>query len=284
MTATAMDALGDYLGHLTRRGRRPQTIRDYRISLTAILAWMEERDMHTVPQEITEDDVIRIITEHHVSENTMRFYIGNLSRFLKYNGNTVIQDMGLLWNKAPTPNVRWMDRVGFERILREAHDPTDRMIVMLLAYAGLRRGEAAGLEVADVLTDRIVVTGKGHGKGKTRIVPMCRKLAQEVDRYTAVRQEILGGKQESAFLVGTARRRIGTDALGKRVRDLARRAGVEVTPHSFRRYFATEIWSRMPDKDITVLQALMGHASPDMTARYIRRNEDAMCQAVDRLI
>lgn len=279
-----MNALGAYLEHLSKRGRRPQTLSDYRISLTVLFRWMEAKGLCTNPAEISEDDILEIIREYEASESTMRLYIGNLSRFLRYCGNSVIQDMGLLWNATQHPNVKWMDRLGFEKVLAEAVDPTDRMIVMLLAYAGLRRAEAADLEVADILSDRIVVTGKGHGKGKTRIIPLSKRLAAEIENYMAVRQTILGDRTVPYLLVGTARRRIGACALGRRVHALTQQAGVEATPHSFRRYFATEIWGRMPEKDITVLQALMGHTSPEMTARYIQRNESAMCQAVDRLI
>ena len=69
----------------------------------------------------------------------------------------------------------------------------------------------------------------------------------------------------------------------KKVHGLCIETGVDATPHSFRRYFATTIWDRMPDKDLHVLQQLMGHASPETTSKYLRTDRQAMCQAVDRL-
>jgi integrase len=48
---------------------------------------------------------------------------------------------------------------------------------------------------------------------------------------------------------------------------IGKRAGLKITPHALRRTFAT--LSRRAGMDLLELQALMGHASLDMTKHYI---------------
>jgi len=53
--------------------------------------------------------------------------------------------------------------------------------------------------------------------------------------------------------------------------------GLKVTPHALRRTFATLF--RRAGMDLLELQALMGHASLDMTKRYIEILEDDLIKA-----
>ena len=58
---------------------------------------------------------------------------------------------------------------------------------------------------------------------------------------------------------------------------ISERAGIKVTPHALRRTFAT--LSRRSGMDLLELQALMGHASLEMTKRYIEMLEDDLIEA-----
>ena len=281
-----MEIIDEYLDRLGRRNRRPGTINGYRKILRCIFAWLDEQGLETDPERIGEDDIVAFINRYHARETTLKTYVGALSSFLKKQGNRAVEDMNLLWNDTTTYNVRWIEPQDFERIIANAADPTDRIMVYLMAYGGLRRSEVADLRTADVLSDRMVVTGKGHGQGKTRVVPICSKLAAEIERYRAIRQGILGSINDPHFLV--CPRKGGWVELTpiwvwRRIHRLCIEAGVDATPHSFRRYFATQVYAKMPDKDLHIIQLLLGHTSPVTTARYIRADAEGMCQAVERL-
>lgn len=285
-TGDAMAEIDKYCQWLERRNRKADTITAYRKILRCVLTWLRDNGREYLPERIGEDDIIALLNGYDVTETTIKHYIGILSTFLKRYDNPIIDEMGLLWNEQTHPNVKWMEPDEFERLLEAAEDPTDRMTMLLMAYAGLRRSEAAGLRISDIFSDRLTITGKGHGKGKTRIVPLSRKLAAEIDAYMARRQEILGGIEDPHLLVAPRQKgwvELTPLYIWRRIRALCERTGVDVSPHSFRRYFATQIYARMPDKDIHVLQQLLGHSSPVTTARYLQTDRKAMCQAVERL-
>ena len=283
----AMRSAGRYLADMERNGRTAKTIKSYRTAIYSALRFLEEQGMTTDPREIGEDEALAMVQGYPASETTVRYYLYVLGHWTASEGNTGIKDMRLLWNRESHPNVRWIDPQEFARITDALQDPTDRIIVMLAAYAGMRRAEIASLRLADIYGDRMVVTGKGHGKGKQRVIPMSDRLRAEIARYMAFRRDHVSDSEVGALVYvtinGTDPRGITAGTVGRRLRRVCERAGVDATAHSFRRYFATRIWDTMPDKDIRVLQDLLGHSSPDMTCKYIRRNESAMARAMGRI-
>ena len=284
--ARAQEAVGKYIEDLRRRGRKDITLKTYRNTITALLRWLAERGMECEPERIGEDEIVTIVREYGVREGTMRGYIGMLSAFLERHGNRTVKEMGLLWNEPAHPNARWISDQDFARILESLHDPTDRIIVMLASYAGMRRGEISCLRLQDVLSDRMVVTGKGHGSGKQRIIPLSRKLAAEIEAYLGFRRRWVEDRDVPELIITFDRNGthgITPGGVGRRIERLCDRIGIDATTHSFRRYFATRAWNTMPQKDIKVLQRLMGHTTPMMTLRYIREDEAAVYEAVNRL-
>ena len=272
---------------MKKANRSDKTIAVYRTALAGTIRFLEDAGMHTDPQEIGEDEIMALVRDYPASENTVHHYISTLGQFLAWTGNSIVRELGLLWNDAGHPNARWITPAEFGKIADRLQDPTDRIIIVLAAYAGMRRGEIAALMQADIFADRMVVTGKGHGKGKQRIIPMTDKLRAEIGHYMTYRRRFVTDSAIPALVVafptGKAPAGISATTVGKRVAKVCERAGVDATPHSFRRYFATRIWDTMPDKDIKILQTLLGHSSPTVTSRYIRTDAEAMAAAMSRI-
>lgn len=285
--AEALREAEGWLARLEKGGRSPKTIRGYRGAVTQALRWLWANGMHCRPEEIREDEIVALAGRYPATETTVHHYVKILGMFLARTGNPIVREMGLLWNEPEHPNARWITAEEFARILEACSDPTDRIIVVLAGYAGMRRSEIAGLKLSDILSDRMVVTGKGHGRGKQRIIPVTARIRAELDCYMEHRRRFVEDRDVPglvvAFSPGSPPKGIASATVGKRVQRICGRAGVDASPHSFRRYFATRIWETMPDKDIKVLQTLLGHSSPTVTSRYIRSDETAMAEAMSRL-
>lgn len=144
----------------------------------------------------------------------------------------------------------------------------DRAIAGLMLYCGLRSAEVLDLDVADVdIGGRwLTVTGKGQ---RERRVPLDADVASVIQVYLlAERPESDSGR---LFLVakGPNRGRPLTPA-GLRTIFRYHRALTGIVgghPHALRHTFGTALAEA--GVDLAVMQALLGHAHVDTTARYI---------------
>lgn len=144
----------------------------------------------------------------------------------------------------------------------------DRAIAGLMLWCGLRSCEVLGLRVTDVdIGGRWVsVTGKG---GKQRRVPLDADVASVIDVY------LLAERPESVcdrlFLVAKGPHRgQGLTPAGLRTIFRYHRGLTGVTgghPHALRHTFGTVLAEA--GVDLAVMQALLGHAHVDTTARYV---------------
>lgn len=282
----AQEQIDEYLGWMAKRGRKAITLESVGYSLGAVVRFLHGTGRECEADRVDEDGIMALVTEYPALESTVRKYTETLGGWLRHYGNGVLEDMALMWNGNARSTVRWIDEGDFRRLLEEARDPADRIILMLASYGGMRRGEIANLRTWDIGTDTITVTGKGHGNGKVRVLPLTNRLRSEIERYRAYRDRYAGEIPQLVIVFDTKHGKavgITPDTVGARMTRLCRRAGVDATAHSLRRYFATEIWHTMPEKDITVLQRLLGHAAIGTTALYIREDAEAMRTAMERL-
>lgn len=147
--------------------------------------------------------------------------------------------------------------------------PRMRAWLTLMALAGLRCAEVARLDVVDIVDDRrmLRVIGKGD---KERVVPL------HPDALDAIQ------------LAGLPRRgRLFTRPMGgpwtpplvsRATNDYLRDVGVDATAHQFRHWFGTRTYASC--RDIRVVQELMGHSSPVVTAVYAAYSEEEARRAV----
>lgn len=140
----------------------------------------------------------------------------------------------------------------------------DWAVLLLLYGAGLRIGEAMGLQ-GDILPlgDTLRVTGK---RGKTRIVPLLPQVRSAIDAYVA---QCPHPPARGAPLFRGARGGPLSPALIRRAVQGARgRLGLSdrTTPHALRHSFATHLLGR--GADLRSLQELLGHASLSSTQIY----------------
>lgn len=158
----------------------------------------------------------------------------------------------------PTPEAAYRDAV------RHADDRS-RLVLMLGARCGLRRGEIARVRVEDVEDDLVGrslrVTGKG---GHVRLVPLPEDLADELLSHGAgwVFPSPYGGHVTPHHLAKSASAYL-PDGVGL---------------HSLRHRCASIAYAST--RDLRAVQELLGHSRPETTAGYVQVPDDAVRAAM----
>jgi integrase/recombinase XerD len=147
-------------------------------------------------------------------------------------------------------------------LLRACRSARDRLIVLLMARGGLRRGEVCGLRRSDVhlLVDsrrlgcdvaraHLHVVRRDNPNGawaksrRQRVVPLDFFAVQAFDTYEFERMRVAGTADSDFVFVNLFRGRLGApmrpDAIGELMAAASRRAGlhVAVRPHQLRHAF-----------------------------------------------
>lgn len=293
-TRTTPDCAGLYLSSLSDRSAK--TMAEYLNTAARLLLGVP--DMHAVQwATLTQADALTICAgsrDAGHSPNTQRLLRSALRGVLKaaWRAGQIDTDAHarlvdsipkVRGSRLPAGRALTLDQMGqlLGTVLRDTtpRGRRDAAALVVLFAAGLRCAEAVAVTLADYHPDtgRLTVIGKGD---KQRVVYVADPaLRGVVDAWLTVR-----GMDAGPLLSLVDRRGVVQPAeamqphsLRVRVKTAATRAGLgRVTPHDLRRTYATALADHQP---IDVVQKLMGHHSPTTTARYLRRDEDALAQA-----
>ena len=157
----------------------------------------------------------------------------------------------------------------------------DAALLGVLYGCGLRRAEAAGLELADVseLDGRLELLVRGKGNRERRAY-LPRGAGEALRAWLEVRGREPGRLFVSVTKGGQLGRALTDHAIALAVQARARRAGVGAfSPHDLRRTLVGDLLDA--GVDLSAVQAIAGHAQINTTARYDRRGERAKRGAAD---
>jgi site-specific recombinase XerD len=202
-----------------------------------------------------------------------------------------------------------VDRASDEEIvalLKGCRSARDRLIVLLLARAGLRRGELCGLRRSDVhlLVDSRVlgcqvarahlhvvrrenVNGAWAKSRRQRAVPLDFLVVQAFDGYELERAEVPAARDSDFVMVNLFRGRIGApmrpDGIGELLAALSGRAGLDspVAPHQLRHAFGSGLMDA--GGAIDEVAELMGHVWASSSQVYLHPDPARLRAAVDRV-
>ncbi|MGV1026911.1 MAG: tyrosine-type recombinase/integrase [Dermatophilaceae bacterium] len=190
-------------------------------------------------------------------------------------------------------------------LLRACRSARDRLIVLLMARAGLRRGELCGLRRSDVhlLADSRALgcqvvrahlhvqrreenpNGAWAKSRRQRVVPLDFLIVQAFDTYVLERMSVPRAAEGDFVVVNLFRAPIGApmrpDAIGELLAAASRRAGLAqaVRPHQLRHAFGSDVADA--GAGIDVVADLLGHAAVCSSQVYLHPDPSRLRAAVD---
>ena len=167
----------------------------------------------------------------------------------------------------------------------------DKAIIALMIGCGLRREEVGNLlfEKIDFSLNSITLIGKGNKQRSVFFTPPVKALLLKWIEYRGQEEGYLFGKISRGKRVLRLNKPLHPNSVYEIIKSYWAKASdalsennnitpEKISPHDLRRTFATRLIAS--GTDIVLVQHLMGHASVTTTARYDRRGEDEMKQAM----
>jgi len=210
-------------------------------------------------------------------------------------------------HRLPEPE-RPVDRAGdgdIVALLGACRSARDRLIVLLMARAGLRRGELCGLRRSDVhlindsrplgceiarahvhVVRREDNPNEAWAKSRRqRVVPLDFLIVQAFDTYVFERMTVPRAAAGDFVVVNLFREPVGApmrpDGIGELLAAASRRAGLPraITPHRLRHAFGSN--AADAGCGIDVVADLLGHASVSSSQVYLHPDPGRLRAAVD---
>lgn len=254
-----------------------RTVAWYSFTLGKVMEWLLQNGV-TKPDQISARHVRAYLSElagRGLTDSTINNHaraIRTMLRFLhteKYIPEPVMFKMPAIAEK----RLLFLAAEDVQKLLSACHSFRDKALILLMVDTGLRRAEVCALNWADVdISSGLVrvVRGKG-GKARSVVVGATTRRA-----LLAYRRELDSEPTQPVFQTQEGGR-LAFNGLRSILLRLGERAGVKVNPHSLRRTFAT--MSLKAGMNPLHLQGLLGHASMEMTKRYVQMVDDDLVEA-----
>lgn len=274
-----------FIAYLGATGRRETTLSTYDHALRSIYRTMASEGPLLDPKNVTPDDIIHLRSVMTVCDNSKKLYLIVLGRFCRYfTGHNPREDAELLWNDDDKRR-KFISSEQY-RLLKASADPEQRLMLVLGANMGLRRCEIAGIRLSDIDNGHLIVHGKGHGPdGKVSRLFIPPAVSRAISQYMPIRSEIVAqsGSMDDHLLLKDTRSNRGKShdsrSVGDRLRSLAKKCGVDMTPHSLRRLYATVMYEG--GTDLNTLRLMMRHQDISTTMKcYIQVSESKIGDAM----
>lgn len=269
--------VGDFAAHLARDKRRSShTVRAYQASAERLIAFLERHWGGAVDgaalARLTTADLRAFLADRRgegLGNASAARELSAIRAFLKFSSVESPAIRGPRVKKSVPRPVSPGEAVALaEDVAEDAAEPwiaaRDLAVLLLLYGAGLRIGEAIGLDGAVLpLGETLAVTGK---RAKTRIVPLLPQVREAIDDYVRLSPWPKG--REAPLFRGAKGGRLDAGVVRRSVRAARARLGLgeRTTPHALRHSFATHLLGR--GADLRSLQELLGHASLSSTQIY----------------
>lgn len=296
------DWRSEFSGWLEERGKSARTIAAYQQDIGRFEEWFAVVNQQPLTPDLVTGVDLRAYREHSIQTERVSAATWNRRRaslaqlciwaqqagHLQYNPFTGVRPMDEM-EQPP----RWLNRPDQGRVMRQVERlantastaawqkqaARDQAMFALMRHSGLRVSELVALNMGDLsLTERggrvIVRRGKGD---KRREIPLNSEARRAINYWLSLRG---AGEDGEPVFNGKGSTRLTTRTVQRRVSDIGRMAGVDITPHQLRHTFL----KRMVENGVPVTdaQTLAGHSRIETTRRYLTPGWDDLAAAVEK--
>lgn len=191
--------------------------------------------------------------------------------WLKYE-DYIVRDpaLKLKLSKEPALLKRGLTIIELEKMRNACETTRERALIELLFATGCRISEIQGLNIGEINFEDNTIRLIGKGS-KERIVCFTEKSSYYLEQYF---NEHPNYTKDSAIFVSERKphQRLKRRALQVIIKKVADRTDIDISvhPHRFRHTMAT--LSLQSGVDLTTVQTLLGHSSPDQTLIYAKQS------------
>lgn len=275
---------------LRAQRKSPQTLRSYRLSVTAYLDFCAEQG---IAEQLTKANVMAWLASLIDSEaSTVRLRLTAVKLFARWLAIEEGFDADpILTVKSPRldqRSVRDLSEDEIRRLIRACdgaalRDKRDKAMLTMLAETGLRAAELLALDIADIDVQSCtchVVRGNG---GKGRRVKFSPGCAAVLDRYTRSRRSVGHASDAGPLWVSERGSRLSYTGMVTTLKGRAREAGVTAFHIHRLRHTAAVRWLKSGGTE-TGLMAHAGWTNNAMIGRYAKAaSEQLAAEEFDRL-
>ena len=278
----------EYKAHLNNLERSQRTIDGYLGELLFFQKWLEERLNGPVSiEDITGIEInaflLYLKEERDYKPASRRRIAATLKGFFKWANKQGYTTTDLSETvpsiKVPDTERHFLSPDEVEVWINAVEHDVSKVAMWLMYYAGLRISEATNLRMDEIHLEEAggwIMIRRAKG-GKHRRVPIAPALEQILKDY-------LTWRVDSEYLLATEKTgRIKPVTIQAELRDARKKLGwsEDITPHTLRHSFASQIYSRT--QDILVVSKLLGHTNLATTQVYAHLHDDRMVEAVNAM-
>ena len=245
-----------------RRRYSEKTIKTYLFCIGKFLKWCR-KDLG----KISKKDV-RLFLEHLSEKNLAGSSLNVNHMALRFLFQEVLNKtmwIDIKYSKVPEKLPTVLTKEEVKMLLESIDNPKHRLMIGLMYSAGLRVSELINLRIKDFEFDKgygFVRRGKGN---KDRLFILSQKIKDSV--ISLLEKEKLN--HEGLLFIGNRNRAYNPRSLQIIVKKACKKAGIKknVHCHTLRHSFATHLIEN--GYDVSAVQAILGHKSPETTMIYI---------------
>ncbi|VAX13564.1 Site-specific tyrosine recombinase XerC [hydrothermal vent metagenome] len=293
MDQCAQSLTGEFIRKLrTERHYSPRTLEAYQRDLQKLLRFCEQAGIKNWI-ELEQAHIRRYIASRHrqgLSSKTLQRELCACRSFFAWQlKNKNLKHNPAVGVRAPKAGRKLPEILDVDQAMQllETHPQDgllvrDHAILELFYSSGLRLSELAALNLVDLdMKEGMVNVIRGKG-GKDRHLPVGKQALLALERWQFERTKLLAARVQPALFVTHQGRRMGVRNIQLRVKEWARRQGLETNlhPHMLRHSFASHLLES--SHDLRGVQELLGHEDIATTQIYTHLDFQHLAEVYDQ--
>ena len=246
------------------------------------------------PQNISDEELrqyfLHLTNVKHLSPSTIRVALYGIRFLFQHTLRKEWPTLDLVRPRREKKLPVVLSVAEVRRILGIIRRPRYRVCLSTIYACGLRLREGVHLQVRNIDSDRMMVHVQ-HGKGaKDRYVPLPVPTLEMLRRYWRTHRHpewLFPAPTKSGVPLSTATKPMSVSGVQRAFKAALQESGIQkdASVHTLRHSYATHLLEA--GVNLRVIQAYLGHSSPQTTAIYThltRKAEDLAAKAINRVM